>query len=90
MQMTLFDKLQGELKRDELNEKQRRAVAHELLKNGFVRRDYAYDVGYPMCGRIKNVGARIFELRQAGWMIETTKDEATGECIYRLVSKPRV
>jgi hypothetical protein len=69
---------------------QREAVANELVEKGIIRRDEMYRVGLPACGRIKNVGGRIHELRKLGWMIETGKDEVTGECIYRFISKPGV
>lgn len=87
-QPTLFDRLQDQLDRGKANDVQRRAVAAWLLEKGTLRRDFAYNTGLPQCGRIKNVGGRIHELRAMGWMIETEKDAHTGECIYRFVSKP--
>jgi hypothetical protein len=47
----------------------------------------AYDVGLQACGRIKNLGARILELRKAGWNIKT--DVCNGVCFYVLVAAPK-
>jgi hypothetical protein len=43
----------------------------EVLRELAANRDYAYDIGLPAFGRIKNVGGRIHELRADGWDIKT-------------------
>ena len=51
-----------------------------------INRDYAYDIGLPACGRFKNLGGRIHELRADGWDIKT--DVRNGVCWYVLVAMP--
>lgn len=80
---TLFEQLD----REKANDIQIQAVADELTKTGYINRDEMYDIGLPACGRIKNVGGRIHDLRKLGWNIHTTKNPA-GVCVYRLISKP--
>ena len=65
---------------------QTKIVAAYLERYGELNRDYAYDVGLDGCGRIKNLGARIHELRQEGWLIRTEKRQ--GVCWYVLEAKP--
>lgn len=68
------------------NDAQRAAVAKYLGKHGEISRDYAYNIGLPECGRIKNLGGRIHEMRADGWNIET--DMRNGICWYVLIAKP--
>lgn len=37
----------------------------------YLNRDVAYDIGLPACGRTKNLGGRMHELRRDGWDVET-------------------
>ena len=57
-----------------------------LELHGEINRDFAYDIGLAACGRIKNLGGRIHELRKEGWDIKT--DVRQGVCYYVLVSPP--
>ena len=68
------------------NDAQRAAVARFLETYGELSRDFAYNVGLPECGRIKNLGGRIHEMRADGWNIET--DMRNGVCWYVLQGKP--
>jgi hypothetical protein len=52
-----------------------------------LNRDFAYDHGLPACGRIKNLGGRIHELRKGGWDIKT--DVRSGVCFYVLIVAPK-
>ena len=63
------------------------AVEKYLEEHLEINRDYAYDIGLPACGRIKNLGGRVHELRKAGWDIKT--DVRHGVCWYVLVSRPQ-
>jgi hypothetical protein len=45
---------------------QHAAVEKCLEEYRDINRDYAYDIGLPACGRIKNLGGRVHELRKAG------------------------
>jgi hypothetical protein len=69
------------------NDIQRAAVENYLDEHREINRDYAYDIGLPACGRIKNLGGRIHELRADGWDIKT--DVRNGVCWYVLVSRPQ-
>ena len=69
------------------NDIQRAAVEKYLYEHREINRDYAYDIGLPACGRIKNLGGRVHELRKAGWNIKT--DVRNGVCWYVLVSRPK-
>lgn len=73
--------------RQKANDIQREAVAKYLEEWGEINRDWAYDVGLPACGRIKNLGGRIHELRREGYVIET--DVRNGVCWYKLISLPQ-
>lgn len=68
------------------NDIQRGAVEKYLGEHREINRDYAYDIGLPACGRIKNLGGRIHELRADGWHIKT--DVRHGVCWYVLMSRP--
>lgn len=72
----------------DLHAKQRDAVAQYLRENGEINRDLAYDIGLPECGRIKNLGGRIHDLRTEGWQIET--EHRGGVCFYKLISEPNM
>lgn len=67
-------------------EDQTKAVAAYLERDGEINRDWAYDVGLDGIGRIKNLGARILDLRKEGWQIDTQR--RNGVCWYVLRSKP--
>jgi hypothetical protein len=84
---TTADHYAAQFTRQKSNDIQREAVAAYLLKYGEINRDFAYDVGLEACGRIKNLGGRIHELRADGWEIATIIRD--GVCFYRLVSEPR-
>ena len=73
--------------RQKSNDIQREAVMKYLEEHGEINRDWAYDVGLPACGRIKNLGGRIHELRREGYVIET--DVRSGVCWYKLISQPQ-
>lgn len=72
--------------RQKANDVQRKAVEDFLEEHREINRDFAYDIGLPACGRIKNLGGRIHELRADGWDIKT--DVRNGVCWYVLVSQP--
>jgi hypothetical protein len=74
------------LKAMDLHKAQERAVADHLLRYGEINRDFAYDVGLKACGRIKNLGGRIHDLRKDGWQIKT--DVRNGVCFYVLIAAP--
>jgi hypothetical protein len=74
--------------RQSLNDIQRKAVADYLTENREIERDFAYNEGLPACGRIKNLGGRIHELRHEGWSIRTETDRGDHLCYYVLVSEP--
>jgi hypothetical protein len=69
-----------------LHSLQDKAVADYLIEHHEINRDFAYDHGLPACGRIKNLGARILELRKKGWHIDT--QVRNGVCWYKLISVP--
>jgi len=83
-QPTLFATYIRPLKAQSHHAKQDEAVADWLLKYGEIDRDWAYMNGLPVVGRIKNLGARILELRKRGWQIETLEAPTR----YRLISAP--
>ena len=83
---TLADKYAAGFQRQKANDIQREAVAEYLEAHGELDRDFAYDIGLAACGRIKNLGGRIHELRKAGWDIKT--DVRRGVCFYVFISKP--
>ena len=83
---TQLEKYQAGFERQKANDIQREAVATYLLEHGEINRDFAYDIGLPACGRIKNLGGRIHELRSEGWNIVT--DIRTGVCFYVLIERP--
>jgi len=79
---TLWDQYIKPLEREKAHDAQRAAVLAYLQEYGEISRDYAYMTGLKPCGRIKNLGARICELRQEGMQIET--EERGGSCWYVL------
>jgi hypothetical protein len=84
--MTTQEQYAAGFTRLKANDIQRAAVEKYLEEYREINRDYAYDIGLPACGRIKNLGARIMELRQAGWDIKT--DVRNGVCWYVLMNRP--
>jgi Helix-turn-helix domain len=70
-----------------LHSLQDKAVADYLIEHGEINRDFAYDHGLPACGRIKNLGGRIHELRKGGWDIKT--DVRSGVYYYVLIAVPK-
>jgi hypothetical protein len=54
-----------------LHAKQRDALLAHLKQHGFIDRDFAHNVGLPGCGKIKNLAARIKDLRDRGIHITT-------------------
>jgi hypothetical protein len=52
-----------------------------------INRGFAYDIGLQACGRIKNLGGRIHELRKEGSDIKT--DGRPSVCYYVLVAQPK-
>jgi len=84
---TLQQQYAAGFKRQALNDIQRKAVADFLEAQGEIDRDFAYNVGLAACGRIKNLGGRIHELRHEGWHIKT--DVREGVCFYVLISSPQ-
>ena len=68
----------------DVHAQQDRAVADYLKTHGEIDKDFAYMSGIEGCGRIKNLGQRIRNLRLAGWVIETVADR--GRCSYKLIS----
>ena len=72
--------------RQSANDIQRKAVEQYLEEHREINRDYAYDIGLPACGRIKNIGARIHDMRKDGWHINTVI--RGGVCWYVLIGKP--
>ena len=85
--MTTQEQYAAGFTRLKANDIQRAAVEKYLEEHREINRDYAYDIGLPACGRIKNLGARIMELREAGWSIDT--QIRNGVCWYILISKPK-
>ena len=83
---TLADKYANDFKRQKAHDIQRDAVAAYLETYGEINRDFSYDIGLAACGRIKNLGGRIHELRKEGWDIKT--DVRQGVCFYVLIRKP--
>jgi hypothetical protein len=51
---------------------------------GVIDRDFAHNIGLPQCGKIKNLGARILDLRKEGMHIETDRKTDPANCHYRL------
>ena len=83
---TQLEKYQDGFARQKAHDVQREAVATYLVEHREINRDFAYDIGLPACGRIKNLGGRIHELRSGGWQIKT--DVRNGVCWYVLVKRP--
>lgn len=73
--------------RQKQNDIQRKAVEDYLEEHREINRDFAFNVGIPACGRIKNLPGRIHELRAEGWDIKT--DIRDGVCWYVLVAAPQ-
>ncbi|MGF6428232.1 hypothetical protein [Bradyrhizobium elkanii] len=71
-----------------LHKRQDELVGEYLQRFGELEKDWLYNVGLPECGRIKNPGQRIRELRLAGWHIKTDTDRIPGKCFYVLQSMP--
>ena len=84
--MTTQEQYAAGFTRLKANDIQRKAVEKYLEEHREINRDYAYDIGLPACGRIKNLGGRVHELRKAGWDIKT--DVRNGVCWYVFVSRP--
>ena len=83
--MTLQKQYAAGFTRLKANDIQRAAVQKYLEEHREINRDYAYDIGLPACGRIKNLGARTMELRADGWNIKM--DVRNGVCWYVLVGR---
>jgi hypothetical protein len=64
---------------------QRDLIAAALLKYGTISVTEAWSGGYG--ANIRRLGARIWELRDEGWVIKTD-ERPDGECYYHLVSMP--
>lgn len=84
--MTTQEQYAAGFTRLKANDIQRGAVEKYLEEHREINRDYAYDIALPACGRIKNLGGRVHELRKAGWDIRT--DVRHGVCWYILVTRP--
>jgi hypothetical protein len=67
-----------------LHARQRDAVKSYLMLHGVIDRDFAHNVGLPQCGKIKNLAARILDLRATGMRIETDRKTDPANCRYRL------
>jgi hypothetical protein len=67
-----------------LHAKQRDALRNYLLNHRVIDRDFAHNKGLPNCGKIKNLGARIMDLRKEGMHIETDRKTDPANCHYRL------
>lgn len=81
--MTLID----EAKLISRTSKQVRAIARYLEEHGELDNVTAIMGGVPNAGRILRLGARVFDLRQEGWQIET-RIGPDNNTIYRLVGRP--
>jgi hypothetical protein len=68
-----------------LHARQRDALEAHLREHGAIDRDFAHNVGLPQCGKIKNLGARILDLRKKGMHIETDRKTDPSNCHYRLI-----
>jgi hypothetical protein len=64
---------------------QAKVVGDYLVKHGFISRHIATIDGIPGYGKVLNCAGRIFDLRQAGWMIRTVPGANTH---WHLVSWP--
>lgn len=84
--MTTQEQYAAGFTRIKANDIQRGAVEDYLEEHREINRDFAYDIGLPACGRIKNLGGRVHELRADGWNIRT--DVRQGVCWYVLIGKP--
>lgn len=62
---------------------QRQRIINQLLKDGYVSRNYYINLPYD---RILRLGALIFDLRQSGWDFET-KDDGR-DCTYTMTKCP--
>jgi hypothetical protein len=67
-----------------LHARQRDALKAYRLEDRVIDRDFAHNVGLPQCGKIKNLGARIMDLREEGMHIETDRNTDPANCHYRL------
>lgn len=67
---------------------QTRAIAAYLEQHGSISNHTAIYEGLPDVGRITRLGARIWDLRAAGYEIVTEKRERG--TVYRLIAKPGV
>lgn len=86
--MTIADTYRETAEAIALHKRQDELVGEALVRLGELDRDHLYNVGLDGCGRIKNPGGRIHELRAKGWNIKTDTDRVPGKCFYVLVSKP--
>jgi hypothetical protein len=63
------------------------AVRKHLEEYGVIDRDFAEQGGLP-CGKVRNLGQRIRNLRLQGMKIETDTATDPANCHYRLVDRP--
>lgn len=78
---TITDEVRGIQKQS----KQRRLIEHALLKYGQVSVGAAWEGAYG--AKIRRLGARICELREAHWQIRTD-ERPDGETYYVLIAPP--
>jgi hypothetical protein len=71
-----------------LHARQRDALKQHLLTHRVIDRDFAHNIGLPECGKIKNLGARIMDLREEGMRIDTDTATDPANCHYRLAAAP--
>jgi hypothetical protein len=69
--------------------KQCRAIARYLEEHGEVDNVTAIMGGIPDAGRVLRLGARIFDLRAAGYEIET-RIGPDNNTVYRLIASPKL
>jgi Helix-turn-helix domain len=81
--MTILD----EVKLISRTSKQCRAIARYLEEHGEVDNVAAIMGNIPDAGRVLRLGARIFDLRAAGYQIET-RTGSDNNTVYQLISTP--
>lgn len=79
--MTIVD----EVREINLRARQKNAVGDHLVKHGVISKHTCVYDGLPTVGIVQHPGARIFELREDGWLIRTVKGSNTH---WHLVSWP--
>jgi hypothetical protein len=70
-----------------LHSRQDRAVKEYLEKHGVIDRNFAEMVGLPECGKVRNLAARIMELRRKGMRIVTDTKTDPANCHYKLANE---